>query len=244
MMISATRASLQAIEPMRVLFLHEANCQFVHDKCHRYGWADTWLLQVDGRPVGYGSVWGKENRSDRDSIFEFYVLPTHRRQARECFEALRTAAQTPYIECQTNDRLITSMLYEQATNIYAEAILFEDQYQTGFPLGNLLFQPAVASEGGSPYDRPFVLVEQDEVVANGGLMLNYNSPYADIYYDVPESQRRKGFGTLMVQELKKAAYAMNLIPAARCNIRNMVSKATLLKGGFRVCGHILQGELH
>lgn len=240
MQYTATKTNLTAIEPLRALFLHELNGQYVHNKCHLYGWADTYLLQIDEQPVGYGSVWGKENRTDRDSIFEFYILPQHRRWARECFVALRDAAQTPFIECQSNDFLITSMLYEHARSIYAEAILFEDEHATHFPLGNRQWQPATSD---NPNDVPFVLTEAGQTIASGGLMLNYNKPYADLYYEVAETHRRQGLGALMVQELKKAAYAMHRIPAARCNIKNAVSKATLLKGGFRVCGYILQGEL-
>ena len=244
MEILATQSSLHEIEPLRVLFLHEASFQYVHNKCHLYGWADTYVFTLDGQTIGYGSVWGKENRADRDSIFEFYVLPGFRRWARECFTALRNAAKTPFIECQSNDALITSMLFEQATHIYAEAILFEDDFPTNFPMGNRIFQQGETVESGHPDDRPFVMMEEGVVVATGGMFLNYNMPYADIYYDVHEAYRRIGLGTLMVQELKKAAYSMNRIPSARCNIKNMISKATLLKGGFRVCGHILQGELH
>jgi hypothetical protein len=80
-------------------------------------------------------------------------------------------------------------------------------------------------------------------VASGGFMLNYNFPYADIYMDVKEPFRRMGFGSLIVQELKKEIYLMQRIPAARCNINNKASKATLLKAGFKVCGGILKGEL-
>ena len=81
------------------------------------------------------------------------------------------------------------------------------------------------------------------MAATGGLMLNYNMPYADIYYEVNENYRQKGLGTLMVQELKKAAYEMGRVPAARCNIRNIISKYTLLKTGFTVCGCILKGAI-
>ncbi len=36
---------------------------------------------------------------------------------------------------------------------------------------------------------------------------------------------------------------MGRVPAARCNIKNINSKSTLLKAGMKVCGYILQGEL-
>jgi len=59
---------------------------------------------------------------------------------------------------------------------------------------------------------------------------------------VKENFRQKGFGSLIVQELKKEAYRIGRVPAARCNIKNKISKATLLKAGFRVCGNILIGN--
>jgi ribosomal protein S18 acetylase RimI-like enzyme len=74
-------------------------------------------------------------------------------------------------------------------------------------------------------------------------MLNYNKPYADIYMEVKPSFRRRGFGSLMVQELKKIIYQIGRVPAARCNINNSISKATLLKAGFKVCGAILKGYI-
>lgn len=65
----------------------------------------------------------------------------------------------------------------------------------------------------------------------------------DIYYEVNESYRRRGYGSYMLQELKKAAYEMQRVPAARCNIKNNISKAALLKAGFIVCGHIVSGKI-
>ncbi len=55
--------------------------------------------------------------------------------------------------------------------------------------------------------------------------------------EVKEDSRRKGYGAYILQELKKESYKSGRIPAARCNIINKVSKATLLKAGLRVCGY-------
>jgi RimJ/RimL family protein N-acetyltransferase len=80
-------------------------------------------------------------------------------------------------------------------------------------------------------------------VASGGIMLNYNIPYADLYMQTREEFRQQGYATLIVQELKKIAYEMGRVPAARCNIHNRISQATLEKAGFRVCGFRLKGAL-
>lgn len=240
MELQVVKTELKEISALRVLFLKEGNFQFTYDKCHLYGWADTYLFTVDGIKVGYGSVWGKDKREDRDSIVEFYVLETYRKLAGIFFEKFHAACGASYIECQSNDILLTSLLYEHSQSISSEAILFEDHFQPSFVMPGVVLEKR---EAEGMYDRPYVLKQQDEVVANGGLMLNYNMPYADLYYDVPEQHRQKGFGSFIVQELKKAAYQMGRVPAARCNIRNTASKATLLKAGFRICGWRINGKI-
>ncbi len=135
------------------------------------------------------------------------------------------------------------MLYEYSQNINAEAILFEDHFQTNFAITDLIFQKKTAEDNSHNDDRGYILKQNGEVVATGGIMLNYNMPYADIYYEVNENYRKRGLGSLMVQELKRETYLMGRVPAARCNIRNIISKATLLKAGFKVCGCVLKGEI-
>ena len=82
-----------------------------------------------------------------------------------------------------------------------------------------------------------------EPVATGGFVRNYNFPYIDMFMEVKEEHRGKGYGVFVVQELKKEAYLKGRVPAARCNINNKASKATLLKAGLKVCGCILVGEI-
>ena len=89
----------------------------------------------------------------------------------------------------------------------------------------------------------YVLEVNGEIVATGGFVRNYNLPYIDMFMEVKEDYRQKGFGSFIVQELKKEAYLQKRVPAARCNIDNKASKATLLKAGLKVCGCILVGEI-
>src|ERR1700754_2468597 len=90
---------------------------------------------------------------------------------------------------------------------------------------------------------PYSIQKDGEIMATGGYVWNYNFPYIDMYYEVKENFRKQGYGTLMVQELKKEAYRLGRVPAARCSVNNQASKATLLKAGMRVCGYIITGEL-
>ena len=242
MQVQIIKTTLEDIKDFRVLFLHENHFQFVHDKCHLYGWADTWLILVGEKAAGYASVWGTDRREDRDTLFEFYLLPPFRMQASPVFREVLNVTGVPIIECQSNDPLLTSMLYEFAQDIRAEAILFEDHFLTTLPLAGLVFSRE--TDGDKGFDvGGYILSKHGEVVATGGFMLNYNMPYADIYMEVKEPARRKGFGSLIVQELKKKIYLRRRVPAARCNIRNHASKATLQKAGFAVCGTWLKGKV-
>lgn len=242
MEIKIIKTVLEEIRPLRVLFLHESNFQFIYNKCHG-GWADEYLFTIDGVTAGYGALWGASKREDRDAIFEFYLAPPFRKFASVVFKEFHKVSGATLVECQSNDMLLTAMLYEFTQNINAEAILFEEHYQTNLNIPGAIFRREIDPDS-SPQDvGGYQLVQNDEVMASGGFMMNYNMPYADIYMEVKENARQQGFGSLIIQELKKEIYAMGRVPAARCSINNRASKATLLKAGFRVCGFILKGNL-
>ena len=100
-------------------------------------------------------------------------------------------------------------------------------------------------------DKPFehtveplgdYVVEFDgEIVASGGFLTHYNAPFADLYMEVREDRRRRGFGALVLQEAKKACYLAGRVPAARTSVDNLGSRAALTKAGLRVSGFMRIG---
>jgi predicted GNAT family acetyltransferase len=60
---------------------------------------------------------------------------------------------------------------------------------------------------------------------------------------VHEAYRRRGFGSYLVQELKRVAYEQGKRPAARCNPDNTASRNTMQKAGLLPCGRILTGRV-
>ena len=246
MHFKATKVSLKEILPYRDLYLQEMNRQIRYNACHERGWSDSYLLYADEAVIGYGSIKGQEI-VDRDTVFEFYLLPLHQHLATRVFSVLLEASVAKFIEPQSNALLLTSMLYEFATNIRAEAILFEADNPTHLSVPEVVFRSkeeyettfGKKVEDGSGY----VLESGGEVVGSGDFLLHYNKPFADLYMEVTESHRRKGLGAFLIQELKRVCYLAGRIPAARCNINNKASKATLLKGGLRVAGCMLLGEV-
>jgi GNAT superfamily N-acetyltransferase len=243
MKLNVIKTELRDIKTFRSQFLEENNFQFICNKCHDYGWADTYLFLLNNEKIGYGSVWGTDNRNDRDTIFEFYLLQPYRKHASLAFVEFHSSSGTKLIEAQSNDLLFTSMLYEFAENIHAEAILFKDEIKTNHAVPGADLRRRLPEDNLTEDDGEYVLEYNGEIAATGGLMLNYNFPYADIYMAVKPAFRQKGLGSLLVQEIKAEAYKMGRVPAARCNIQNGISKATLLKAGFGICGYRLKGEI-
>jgi len=241
--LKVIKTTLNEVKAFRTLFLKENNFQFVYNKCHENGWADTYLFTYGNIKIGYGAVWGADRREDRDAIFEFYVLPQFRNLSDSIFRELHSNSGASVIECQSNDLLLSTMLYERSANVQAEAILFEDHCQTHLIIPGVNFLKLDGDKSSAHDEGGYVLEQNGEIVASGGFMLNYNMPYADIYMEVKEGYRQKGLGSLIVQELKKDIYLMGRVPSARCNIHNQASKATLLKAGFKACGFILKGAI-
>ena len=242
----AVRAELKAIRFLRELFLQESNFQIRYDACHERGWTDSYLLTVDDVEVGYGSVKGQAV-ADRDTVFEFYVLPSFRKLSSAMFSELLAASGAHYIECQTNDLLLSAMLYEFAANLHSDVVLFEDHTVTGHMVSNTVFRPRRDDDQVFVHEvepaGDHVLARDGEVVATGGFMLHYNKPFADLYMEVRSDCQRQGCGSFILQELKKACYLAGRVPAARCRLDNRASRAALLKAGMRVCGFMLIGEV-
>jgi RimJ/RimL family protein N-acetyltransferase len=250
MSLSAKPTSLDQIAPLRELYRAEMNCQIIHDSLHdRRGWTQSWLLNNGSEPAGYGSIAIAGPWKDKPTAFEFFILPSHRLRIFDLFETFLQASNPIAIETQSNDPLLTVMLHTYAKNVAAEAILYHDKITTHLAQPNVIFRRSM------PYDRAQIssqkldegadyLLEQDgQIVATGGLLYHYNPPYGDIFMAVAQSHRRRGLGSFIVQELKRTAYELGHIPACRCNIDNIPSRKTLQKAGFIPCGNLINGSL-
>lgn len=247
MKVQITKTTLAEILSFRNLFLAENNFQIRYNACHERGWSDAYLINVDGRPAGYGAVKGKDDLKDRDTAFEFYVIPSYRSNLDKIFAAFLADSGAAYIECQTNDKVMCSMINIFTDHVAADVILFEEDRVTTLKANNAIFRPRKEGENyfehQSEPDGPFVVETDGHVVATGGFLLHYNKPFADLYMEVHEKYRQMGFGSFLIQEIKKECYLAGRVPAARCNINNPASKATLLKAGLRIAGFMQIGKV-
>jgi len=236
------------IRTWRDLYRQEMNCQIVHDSWHQRGWTDAYLLRLNGRAVGYGLV-GGVRANPKDVLMEFYVLPVHRAAALPLFRQLAAASHARRVEAQTNDILLTLMLYDCADRIESDTVLFQDAFATSLAVPGVTFRRVAEADKEQIFAHTtepvgdWLIEAGREVAATGGILFHYNVPYGDIYMEVAEPFRRRGYGSYLVQELKRTCYEMGRIPAARCNASNAASRATLQKAGMVPCARILSGVI-
>jgi len=246
MNIEVSRVEVNDITPLRELYRQEMNCQIVHDSFPRRGFSDPYLIRVEGRIAGYGLV---ANKHYPDTVNEFHTLPAHRAAALPMFRHLLQASQATKIRAQSNDRSLLLMLYDCAADITSDAILFEDAFTTQLTCPTGILRKITDADKERLFEHKHEpdgdwLIESDGVaVATGGALFHYNPPYGDLFMEVHESYRRRGFGSYLLQELKRICYEMGKTPAARCNVSNIASRKTLEKAGLLPCGRLLQGNV-
>ena len=245
---AARKSELKDIQPLRALFLQETNFQIRYNATHERGWTDSYLVTTENLSVGYGSVKGREKHTDRDTVFEYFVVPPFRRHASDLFRKILAASESQFIECQSNDLLLSSMLFEFSTSVSADVVLFEDYAVTEHCVPGALFRSRRDDDQTFTHKvepvGDYVIELRGEIVATGGFLLHYNKPFADLYMEVREDCRRRGIGSFLLQEVKRECYLAGRVPAARCGLRNVASRATLVKAGLRVCGFMLTGQVN
>jgi len=247
MTLDVTKTNLEEILYLRNLFLQENNFQIRYNSRHERGLTDSYIVTCDKEKIGYGSIAGYESPGDKDTVFEFYIIPSFRNLSSVAFLKLLHSSKAVFIESQSNDLLLTSLLYEYGQEINSNTILFEESTTSQIKIDKILFRKRnendiVFEHKGEPVGD-YVLELNNEVVATGGFFLHYNMPFADLYMEVKEDCRRKGLGSFLIQELKKQCYLTGRVPAARTGIENIASRATLIKAGLKIAGFILLGKL-
>jgi GNAT superfamily N-acetyltransferase len=244
--IQAAKVPRERIDALRRQFLDATRFQLRYFAVHERGSSDCYVIAVDGVEAGFGSIKGQEI-PDRDTVFEFYVRPPFADSAREMFVELLRASQVMHIECQSNDDRLTSLLLEFGRNIRSDVVLFEDHSTTNLSVPGALVRTRRPNEAmfdhNAEPEGDYVVEVEGAIVASGGFLLHYNPPFADLYMETRPEARRRGYASLLLQEVKKACYEAGRVPAARTSLDNYGSRATLTKAGMRICGFMLLADV-
>jgi hypothetical protein len=250
MRIHVKPAAAKDVLPLRTSHRQEMSCQIVHDSIHvRRGWTSSYLLDVGTSAAAFGSIAIGGPWTDKPTLFEFYVLPPFRTLAFELFETLLDASNAKFLEIQSNDELLAAMFHAYARDIQSESIVFRDHQTTAHSGGGATLRTTKSDEdvarsiaqrqGG----QEWLLELNGQIVGKGGILFHYNVPYGDVYMEIDEPFRKRGLGSFLVQELKRAAYELGAVPAARCNTTNVASRRTLQGAGFVPYAHLLVGTV-
>ena len=243
MQISVTPCHAHELLHLHQLYRDEADCQLVHDSFWFRGLLDAYSIHIDRAVAGHGAV---ANRYGKGRLLEFYLHPRFRTDAPEILREVLEETGATHIEAQSNipfmlamfeaftsDRLVEKTLFADATCTElmppARACFRHKRTEAELPI----FRHEVEPEGD------WVLEADGEIVATGGSLTHYNPPYADLYMEVAQAHRGRGFGSYLVQELKRACCDAGKRPAARCDPANEASRKTLERAGMAVCGELL-----
>lgn len=227
-----------ALESQRARFRAESQCQIVHDSILPRKLADSFLLTVEGEVAGYGGVW---NRYYPNRIVEFHVTEEHRDVRTALFAAFVDATGAAEIEAQTNMPQMLGLLEAYGADPIVEKLLFGDGEDSSLDRPGALLRRRRPDDEGP--EGAWVVESGGEVVAGGGILTHYNPPYGDLYMEVRSSNRGRGLGGFIVQELRRVCRESGLIPAARCDPENVASRQALLRGGMTQCGELLAARL-
>jgi GNAT superfamily N-acetyltransferase len=244
--IEAQKVGYEDVRTLRELYRAEANCQLIRDSLLPRGFADPFLLSMSGRLLGYGAVL---NKYDKGRLYEFYAMPHALSFSDEMVAELLRVSRATHIEAQTNCPKMLDIVRRFAIEIDPENFLFQDEITTDLRCPEAVFRKAEAADKPSIFphkDEPvgdWILEVQNQIVATGGFLTHYNPPYADLYMEVAEPMRRKGYGSFLIQELKKVCYEAGKKPAARSGTANFASRATLEKAGVSLCGELVVGTV-
>jgi RimJ/RimL family protein N-acetyltransferase len=135
------------------------------------------------------------------------------------------------------------MLFEFGHSIKADVVLFKDGPATELRLPGAVFRQR--RRGDRIFEHisepvgDYVLELDGQIAATRGFLLHYNHPFADVYMEVATNYRQKGVGSYLVQEIIRECFLAGRVPAARCDLRNVGSRAALLKAGMQVAGFML-----
>src|SRR5262245_59272434 len=181
MTIDVTLVPPGEVLALRELHRAEMGCQIILDSWHGRGWVDCYLLRLDGRVAGYGVAGGVRDEP-RETVTEFYVLPVRRGRALPLFGRLIEASRARAVEAQSNDVLLTLMLYDCAERIESHVVLFHDALTTSLSVPGAVFREAGATDQerlasqGLDTDARWLVEVDGGIVAVGGLLYHYNVP--------------------------------------------------------------------
>jgi len=225
-------------------------CQVLHDSLHgRPGWTEWYELEVSGETAGYGAVVVAGPWAGTRALFEIYVLPPHRSMLLGLADILIETAKVDHLLVQTNDRTLVMLLHQFGDDAKPDKVVFARGGRTHLPGLGAIFRRATEADQSAIFKHErepvgdWLLEFGGEIIATGGYLSHYNPPYVDIYMEVRGDMRRRGFGSYLVQEIKRVAEENRKISCGRCDVDNHASLKTMVRAGMVPCAHRITAKI-
>lgn len=239
-MYQLRRPSASETAAFRNDYCEKSGCQIVRYSYVPRGFAYAMVMENRGELVAYGEV---ATHEDEHKLVQFFVPDRSDVDFGELAKQFLEETGAPWIEAQTNIPWMRTLVDQFGANPTVGPTLFENGPTTGLTNPGVLFRLRQNSdqlfEHKHEPEGDWVIELHGTIVATGGFLTHYNAPFADLYMEVRPDARRKGFGSYLLQELRKVCLAQGLTPAARCDHDNEASRMCLLRSGMAACGSLI-----
>jgi len=258
--------TVDQVADLRLLYARELDDMIRYEREIQQGRTRIYGLRNCGALIGYGILHGEGE--DRSTVVEFFLLPQYRRHTVPVFDRFTTATEATGVQARTNDADLVLLLHERTHDVVPGNYYFRDAEKTLHPVHGVRYRaitlcdldvlaPIMTIPEGWPFEVPDrealarwitsnegrLLEDEGGIAAIGAILRGYNPPFANIGMVVMKRARRRGYGTYLIEELKRDTYAMGKIPRADCAPWNVASRSTLLRAGFLVNARALRGDL-
>ena len=147
MLISVRVCEPNEIASLREEYREKMHCQIIYESIHaRSGWTVEYVLEMNGTAAGYGSVAIGGPWTTSHALYEFYIKENCCQHIFDLFAALLAKCSANMIETQTHAPILPNMLHTFTQNVRAEAILFEDRFETKLAPENAGFRSSEARD--------------------------------------------------------------------------------------------------
>ncbi len=248
-MLKFTPVDWKELVHLRERYLKEVDCQIIHNSHHERGFTQLYRVGEGGTEKGYGAVGDYDHRK-KEIIKEIYLHPEFRADSLRIFKEFIKATRATSVQAQTNDVQLTLLMYDTCEDIKPDLYLFADSgIPTKLKPAGAIFRKLTEVEKGTAFDHKaepigeYGIESDGKIVATGGWLTHYNPPYADLYMEVEEQHRERGFGSYLIQQLRQECRSAGYLPAARTGHDNIASRRTLQRGGMDLCARTLAGSI-
>jgi GNAT superfamily N-acetyltransferase len=259
------QTTLEALQSKRARYLAELDDYVVYEAALYHDATHHYFLSIDSKDVGYVVF-----KTDYRIVLEAWLDPTYREEGASAAAEWLLEFGAERIRSKTNDPFLCSLLFDYCQPIKVESLHFQHQHTPQLRVPGAQLRPARVTDllpmcgilcapearelkvDDEAAVRDLVIagdtywaLEIDQRIVGVGAVWrnNLQEKFVDVGMVVHPDWRRKGMGSLILQEMGKVCESRGLIPRAGCFVDHELSRLTLSRAGFVLSSRMLMGEI-